>query len=44
MRDRTVGAFNTSYEGITGATDRVFDNTGAGPETVTTISGLATGQ
>jgi len=44
MRDRTVSAFNTGYEGITGATNRVFDNTGSGPETITTISGLTTGQ
>jgi len=44
MRDRAVSAFNTSYEGIAGATNRVFDNTIAGPETITTISGLATGQ
>ncbi len=44
MRDRTVGAFNTGYEGILGATDRVFDNTVSGPETVTTVSGLTAGQ
>jgi len=44
MRDRTIGAFVTGYESIAGATDRVFDNTVAGPEMVTTVSGLTAGQ
>ena len=44
MRDRTVGPFNTGYEGISGATDRVFDNTVAGPEIITTVSGLVPGE
>lgn len=44
MRDRTIAPFVTGYESITGATDRVFDNTDAGPEMVTTVSGLAAGQ
>ena len=38
MRDRAVSAFNTAYEGIVGDTNRVFDNTVSGPETITTIS------
>ena len=41
MRDRTIAPFVTGYESIAGATDRVFDNTGDGPEMVTTVSGLA---
>ena len=44
MRDRAVGAFSTGYDVIPGATDRVFDNTSYGPETVTTVSGLAAGE
>jgi len=44
MRDRTVAPFNTAYEGIAGATNRVFDNAGSGPETVTTVSGLTAGR
>ncbi|NOZ41263.1 MAG: PEP-CTERM sorting domain-containing protein [Planctomycetes bacterium] len=42
-RDRTIGAFVTGYESLGGATDRVFDSVNAGPELVTTISGLAAG-
>jgi len=39
-----ASVFNTSYEKIPGATNRVFDNTKKGPETVTKITGLTPGQ
>jgi len=44
-RDRTVGAFGTGYEGLSGATDRVYQSAtpNVGPELVTTVSGLTAG-
>ncbi|MCK4563931.1 MAG: hypothetical protein KAU94_04595 [Verrucomicrobia bacterium] len=44
MRDRPVSAFLSGYELVSGATDRVFDNTGFSPQIVATVSGLISGQ
>lgn len=42
-RNRTVSPFNTGYENVAGATNRIYDHTSFAPELVTSVTGLAAG-